>query len=175
MEQSKLTEIGYRKHYYGSGCDSDTKQCFHCKYGKTVETDRDWVRCSRWNMTVGEDDICNYFEFATYWAFDCTEEDNKRRRLKLENAKRTAEEKSKVKPQEGCYIATAVYGGYDQPEVLVLRRYRDEVLKKTFMGRIFIKTYYFISPCLAKRLKKDVWVNEVIRNILDRFVKKLEK
>ncbi len=32
----------------------------------------------------------------------------------------------------GCYIATAVYGSYDCPEVWVLRRYRDYKLSKTF-------------------------------------------
>lgn len=166
MEREELKGIGYRQHYYGVDCDSDTKQCFHCKFGRVVETDREKVQCKKWKSIVNEDDICDYFEFATYWAFDCTEEDTERRRIKLENAKKNT--------NEGCYIATAVYGGYDQPQVRTLRRFRDEVLRKTLPGRIFIKTYYFVSPRLAKNLKRDSQITVIVRHILDQFVKKVE-
>lgn len=40
-----------------------------------------------------------------------------------------------------CYIATAVYGSYDCPEVWVLRRYRDYYLKNSSSGRLFIRLY----------------------------------
>jgi hypothetical protein len=46
----------------------------------------------------------------------------------------------------GCYVATAVYGSYDCPQVWTLRRYRDNQLAKTWYGRLFIHTYYAISP-----------------------------
>ena len=62
----------------------------------------------------------------------------------------------------GCYIATAVYGSYDCPEVWTLRRYRDYKLAKTIYGRAFIKIYYAISPILVKyfgdtKLFKKLW------------------
>ena len=41
--------------------------------------------------------------------------------------------------KEGCYIATCVYGSYDCPQVRLLRRFRDEHMKKTPAGRIFIR------------------------------------
>ena len=41
----------------------------------------------------------------------------------------------------GCYVATAVYGSYDCPEVWTLRRYRDFELASTWYGRAFIRTY----------------------------------
>ena len=41
----------------------------------------------------------------------------------------------------GCYIATAVYGSYDCPQVWTLRRFRDFKLAKSLGGRIFIKLY----------------------------------
>lgn len=170
MEQRKLKEIGYRQHYYGVDCDSDAKQCFHCKYGQVVEENREKVQCKKWNITVDEDDICDYFEFATYWAFDCMEEDKERRRIKLENA-----QKNSTYTKEGCYIATAVYGGYDQPQVMILRKYRDEVLKKSLPGRMFIKIYYFISPCLAEYLKSSSWITGMVRHVIDRFIRKIEK
>ncbi|MFR9028073.1 MAG: DUF2726 domain-containing protein [Clostridium sp.] len=34
------------------------------------------------------------------------------------------------KKRRGCYIATAVYGSYDCPQVWVLRRFRDQILEK---------------------------------------------
>lgn len=166
MEQGELKNIGYRQHFYGQDCSSDTKQCFHCKYGQVMETDREKVQCTRWNMVINEDDVCDYFDFATYWAFDYTDEDRERRRIKLENAKKNS--------KEGCYIATAIYGGYDQPKVLILRRYRDEVLMKTLIGRIFVKSYYFISPCLAEKLRNGSHINSIVRRILDKIIKKLE-
>ena len=71
--------------------------------------------------------------------------------------------------RSGCYIATAVYGSYDAPEVLVLRRFRDEILSRSLAGRIFIQVYYFVSPALAKWIGK----NGIVRRLLDKLVKKL--
>lgn len=51
---------------------------------------------------------------------------------------------------EGCYIATSVYGSYDCPEVWVLRRFRDLVLKRYIFGRIFVHSYYAISPVVLR-------------------------
>lgn len=51
----------------------------------------------------------------------------------------------------GCYVATAVYGSYDCPEVWVLRRFRDQTLAKSASGRAFIRSYYAASP-IALRL-----------------------
>jgi hypothetical protein len=50
------------------------------------------------------------------------------------------------KYKEGCYIATMVYGNYNHPNVLELRRFRDKTLKKNLLGRIFIGLYYKYSP-----------------------------
>ncbi len=57
----------------------------------------------------------------------------------------------------GCYIATAVYGSYDCPQVWTLRRFRDYTLAKTWYGRVFIKTYYAISPTLVKWFGHTQW------------------
>ena len=75
----------------------------------------------------------------------------------------------------GCYIATMAYGSYEHPQVLELRRFRDEVLSKTILGRWFIKTYYFISPKLVSLLKNKKKINSFIRVILDYFVKQIKK
>ena len=77
--------------------------------------------------------------------------------------------------EEGCYIATAVYGSYDCPPVWTLRRFRDETLKKSWYGRLFIKVYYKISPLLVKLFGKTRWFNLFFKSILDRIVDKLNK
>lgn len=42
---------------------------------------------------------------------------------------------SEQKATGGCYVATAVYGSYDCPQVWTLRRYRDYTLAETWYGR----------------------------------------
>lgn len=73
----------------------------------------------------------------------------------------------------GCYIATAVYGSYDCPQVWTLRRYRDYSLAKSCLGRSFIRFYYATSPTLVKWLGHTNWFNAVFRKLLDKFTKHL--
>ncbi len=74
----------------------------------------------------------------------------------------------------GCYIATAVYGSYDCPQVWTLRRYRDFTLAKTRHGRNFIRTYYAISPTIVKLFGNTEWFKRIWRGKLDYIVKKLQ-
>lgn len=73
-----------------------------------------------------------------------------------------------------CYIATAVYGSYDCPEVWVLRRFRDEKLLQSFCGRLFVKCYYAFSPSLVALFSEKKWFCNLVRNFLDRIVIKLK-
>lgn len=75
----------------------------------------------------------------------------------------------------GCYIATAVYGSYYAPEVLVLRHFRDHTLSKYYFGRLFIRIYYLLSPPVARRLRNATTVNAMVRSILDKWVKHLSE
>ena len=74
----------------------------------------------------------------------------------------------------GCYVATAVYGSYDCPEVWTLRRYRDNILAETWYGKAFIKTYYAISPTLVKWFGHTEWFKKMWKGKLDSMVKKLQ-
>ncbi len=74
----------------------------------------------------------------------------------------------------GCYIATAVYGSYDCPEVWTLRRFRDYYLAKTWYGRAFIRTYYIISPILVKWFGHTKWFKRMWKGKLDRMIKTLQ-
>jgi len=75
----------------------------------------------------------------------------------------------------GCYIATAVYGSYDCPQVWTLRRYRDYTLAETWYGRAFIHTYYAISPKLVKWFGHSDWFKKIWKDILDGMVSNLNE
>jgi hypothetical protein len=74
----------------------------------------------------------------------------------------------------GCYIATAVYGSYDCPEVWTLRRFRDYSLKQTVLGRLFIRCYYAVSPTLVKWFGGIDWLKRLVRCRLNRLVSNLK-
>lgn len=74
----------------------------------------------------------------------------------------------------GCYIATYVYGSYDCPNVWVLRRFRDNKLYKSFLGRLFIRLYYFVSPKLIKYFGEKRRFHMLCRKALDPIVYKLK-
>lgn len=73
----------------------------------------------------------------------------------------------------GCYVATAVYGSYDCPQVWTLRRFRDDTLAETWYGRAFIRIYYAISPTLVKWFGHTVWFKKLWKVRLDRMVANL--
>ena len=63
----------------------------------------------------------------------------------------------------GCFIATAVYGDFYAPEVIALRRFRDETLESSVIGRVFISLYYRYSPPVAAFLVKHPRLSALIR------------
>lgn len=83
------------------------------------------------------------------------------------------EPKPQASNSGGCYVATAVYGSYDCPQVWTLRRYRDYTLAETWHGRAFIHTYYAISPTLVKWFGNTTWFKKLWRGKLDKMVKRL--
>ena len=82
--------------------------------------------------------------------------------------------KPKSSSSGGCYVATCVYGSYDCPQVWTLRRFRDDTLGSTWYGRLFIRTYYAISPTLVKWFGKTNWFKKIWKGKLDRMVAKLQ-
>lgn len=80
-----------------------------------------------------------------------------------------------VATSSGCYVATAVYGSYDCPQVWTLRRYRDYTLAETWHGRAFIRTYYAISPTIVKWFGHTEWFRKMWKGKLDRMVSDLNK
>ncbi|MCL2081606.1 MAG: hypothetical protein FWH16_05875 [Oscillospiraceae bacterium] len=79
------------------------------------------------------------------------------------------------KGPSACYIATAVYGGRDAPQVMALRRFRDGTLNRSVFGRALVRLYYFVSPPLAVRLERDSAVTRRVRRFLDWVVERIER
>lgn len=77
-------------------------------------------------------------------------------------------------PSSGpCYVATAVYGSYNCPQVWTLRRFRDNTLDTSWYGRAFIKSYYAISPTLVRWFGETSWFKDFWRKPLDILVASL--
>jgi len=74
----------------------------------------------------------------------------------------------------GCYIATAVYGSYDAPPVMTLRRFRDQHLVKSVIGRVFVRVYYLLSPSAARHLGRAPLLSAAVKRVLDRLVARLD-
>jgi hypothetical protein len=73
----------------------------------------------------------------------------------------------------GCYIATMVYGSYDAPEVMTLRKFRDDKLNHSAAGRAFIRWYYSWSPGFVQKYNHLSWLHKIIRVLLNGLVKLL--
>jgi hypothetical protein len=54
----------------------------------------------------------------------------------------------------GCFIATAAYGSYLDPQVMVLRQFRDNVLFQSGPGTAFVNFYYKHSPPIADFIRE---------------------
>lgn len=73
---------------------------------------------------------------------------------------------------EDCFVATAVYGDYEHPDVRQLRRFRDETLRHAAWGRAFIAWYYRYGPGLAERLEGHRMLRRSVRWALSQFVER---
>lgn len=80
----------------------------------------------------------------------------------------------KKNEKKGCYIATCIYGSYDCPQVWILRRFRDDILSKTWYGRTFIRCYYTISPLLVKWFGGHNWFKTFWKSKLDNMIDALK-
>lgn len=65
----------------------------------------------------------------------------------------------------GCFVATAAFGDYDHPLVLILRNFRDKILLRNEIGREFVQFYYRYSPSLANWISNSL-VTRVVSGVL---------
>jgi len=68
--------------------------------------------------------------------------------------------------ESNCFIATAAYGTPMTEEVKILSRFRDECLLTNPLGKIFVMTYYKISPPIADFIREHPVLKNVVRKTL---------
>lgn len=78
------------------------------------------------------------------------------------------------KANTGCFIATACYRDLYSKEVVFFRLYRDEKLKKSLLGRLFIQFYYATSPYIYSFLLNTPSLSNRLKLILDLVYKGLK-
>jgi predicted RNA-binding Zn-ribbon protein involved in translation (DUF1610 family) len=69
-----------------------------------------------------------------------------------------------------CFIATATFGSASSNEVEFLRAYRDNHLMAVPFGRIFVTMYYYLSPPIAKLIKRYSFLKKLSMNVLLRII-----
>lgn len=91
----------------------------------------------------------------------------------------------KMNPEDGkereerfknkCFVATAVYGDFNAPEVISLRNFRDYYLTRRIWGRILVKIYYQTSPPLAKYLANHSKLSNYAQKFLNNILKYINR
>ena len=66
----------------------------------------------------------------------------------------------------GCFIATAAYGSLLQPQVVLLRQFRDHFLLTNRPGSLFVRLYYHYSPPIANVIVRHSFLRSVVRLLL---------
>jgi len=135
---------------------SDTKSQFKQQYGLD-------------DMYVTAPQIADWEEFKdTIKAFESGE---------LKAIDRGAEvlAKNLSKNSTGCFIATATFGSPLAYEVIILRNWRDNILLHTYLGKVFVRLYYWFSPSLADYINKSEMFKSVSLIILRPLINTLKK
>lgn len=65
-----------------------------------------------------------------------------------------------------CFIATAAFGSEMEPQVELLRKFRNEFLLKSQWGQDFVKTYYKLSPPVADFIRGNAVLKALTRGML---------
>ncbi|MHA3964556.1 MAG: CFI-box-CTERM domain-containing protein [Candidatus Thorarchaeota archaeon SMTZ1-45] len=141
--------------YCGAICDLGESECSKC--GANLSDGISHATCDRCGIPLkeGTDPVGNCVTCQTH-VFLC--EKHKKR---VENDEVYCREH-----ETECFIATAVFGTPLHPKIDLLRNFRDEWLNGHPIGRIAIRTYYEVSPPIARYARRS----ERLRMILQQLI-----
>lgn len=74
--------------------------------------------------------------------------------------------KTSKKSQLPCFVATAAFSSSTADEVIQLKLFRDHVLRKSRLGRLFIRKYYRLGRRLAPLVREGSMLKPLIRFLL---------
>lgn len=72
--------------------------------------------------------------------------------------------------EDRCFIATAAYGSSMEPQVILLRKFRNRYLLVNPFGKRLVAAYYSLSPPIADYIRQYRWLKPVVRVILLPFI-----
>ena len=75
----------------------------------------------------------------------------------------------------GCFVLTACYGSYDAPTVFAFRRFRDNYLAQSKLGRNFIAWYYTHGPQWAETISDKPRIKALFRSVFNQLAKILPR
>ena len=84
-----------------------------------------------------------------------------------ENVNRMVQIRPSYKPpiikmkKNDCFIATATLGQRNHPYIVTLRRFRDETLINSLVGRKLVEIYYLYSPTIAKVISQHNFLRKL--------------
>ncbi|MCC1482849.1 CFI-box-CTERM domain-containing protein [Roseibaca sp. Y0-43] len=84
----------------------------------------------------------------------------------LEDTSNSAAQDRSDDEDSTCFVATAAFRDTCHPDVVFLRRFRDDFLVTTKAGRRFIRLYWVLGPKLARPVKKIDFLAYIFRKLI---------
>lgn len=76
---------------------------------------------------------------------------------------------------DACFVATAAYGSLLANDVELLRRFRDNLLRRTALGELAVETYYTFGPSVAGVVGESDLLRETARDLLAPVVQRVKR
>lgn len=168
----ELIFSNYQKYVKNSKKHDVCPECF--EYGNTVKVRRACVDCGRMFELTN-----NQYDFYQKKGFDIPKRCKSCRDLKKKTSYGSssyAKSHSSDSSESGslCFITTAVcefFGKNDDcEELMILREYRDNWLRKQPGGSGLITEYYNSAPLIVSKLKKSKNYSSYCETLLSRFI-----
>jgi hypothetical protein len=109
-------------------------------------------------------------------AVDMLKSEGKLTRQKVISSVKTGAGDMKIESKSGatCFVASVAFEDPNHPQVMFLRNDRDTVLKKSALGRQFIRWYWLIGPRVAKVVDHSKSLKKLSRILISAIIKLLK-